>query len=246
MRLFALAFVASTVLPLAACDGGQEGDTTDVGAALLGSRDVTDSRTPFAAELGPRAREEEEDPDLDALGWEVGDTAAPIRVLEFSDFGCGYCRQFHVETWPTLREEYVATGKVLWKFVPMELGMFGPNSENAALAAECALEQERFPAMAERLFAEQGAWKRSGEPRPVFRRFAEEERLDVGRWESCMAAGDRRARVKAGTTASRRLGVRGTPTFFVVGYGAIPGALPLETFRQLLDEVVGRETGDAG
>ena len=44
------------------------------------------------------------------------------------------------------------TGKVEWKYVPMILGMFGPNSEYAAEAGECALEQDKFPEARDRLF----------------------------------------------------------------------------------------------
>lgn len=244
MRLLTLATAIAAVLSCTGCGEDQRSDTSRVGADLLGSRGISSGAVPFASELDRGGRRAE--PDLNTLGWEAGDTAAPVRVLEFSDFGCGYCRRFHVETWPTLRRDYVETGKVLWKFVPMELGMFGPNSEDAALAAECALAQDRFPAMAERLFGEQREWKRADDPGPVFRRLARDADLDVSRWESCMTEGDRRVRVRAGTDASRRLGVRGTPTFFLVGYGAIPGALPLETFRLILDEVYAQETGASG
>ena len=57
----------------------------------------------------------------------------------------------------------------------------------------------------------------------------------VDRWRSCVTGGLRNDRIAAGTQLSQQAGVRGTPTFFVVGYAPIPGALPLELFREVLD-----------
>jgi protein-disulfide isomerase len=44
--------------------------------------------------------------------------------------------------------------------------------------------------------------------------------------------------VQAHSGLANELGVRGTPTFILVGFGMIPGALPLETFRQVIDTVL--------
>ena len=65
---------------------------------------------------------------------------APVRMVEMSDYGCGYCRKFHVETWPVLKRNSWTPAKVEWKFLPFVTGMF-KNSPQATRAAECALEQ---------------------------------------------------------------------------------------------------------
>ena len=184
--------------------------------------------------------------DLDTLGYTVGDPGAPLRVVEFSDFGCGYCRQFHLETWPTLRREYVETGKVRWQYVPMTLGNFGRNALEAAWAAECALEQGRFPAMQDALFRGRTEWLRARDAISVFRRLAEELGLDVERWRTCMGEGRRHDRVEAGSQLAREVGVRGTPTFFVLGYGTVPGAIPLAMFRQVLDDALAKRGATDG
>jgi protein-disulfide isomerase len=172
--------------------------------------------------------------NLDELGYTVGSPDAPVRIIEFSDFGCGYCRQFHQEIWPTLEQEYVATGKVLWKYVPMILGIF-PNAMDAAQAGECAAEQGRFREMQDRLFEAQREWKGSDQAEDVLVSIATDLDLDVPRWSACIREGTRNDRIAAGTQLSQQAGVRGTPTFFVVGYAPIPGALPLELFREVLD-----------
>ena len=250
---------------LAAC-GGSDGDAATPaadrpGAATSGDDGVYRPGPPLANPEGgtapaqppaaPRAQAQEPSrtggTDVDALGFTRGSPDAPVRVVEFSDFGCGYCRQFHEEAWPTLRRDYVETGRVEWKMVPFDVGMF-PHARQAVLAGECAGEQDRFDDLRERLFAEQRTWKSgsAGEALSLFRRLAGEEDLDMDRFNRCMAQGWRAARVDASNALARQLGIRGTPTFYILGFGIVPGALPADQFAQLLDEVLARRAGEPG
>lgn len=183
--------------------------------------------------------------DVSGLGHDAGSVRAPIRVVEFSDFGCGYCRRFHVETYPTLHEEYVETGLVRWKYVPFTLGRF-PNGEEAATAGECAIEQDRFPELRDRLFHDQRAWAGSDEPVDVLVRLAAAEGLDEERFRACLEEGDEAAdRVRENGAAARAIGIRGTPTFFVDGH-PLQGAQPVHVFRQILDRMLELRTSGAG
>jgi len=178
--------------------------------------------------------------DLSRLGFNVGSSDAPIRVVEFSDFGCGYCKRFHAETYPTLKEEYIETGKVVWKYVPFVLGMF-PNAVEAAMAGECAGAQGRepFAAMRDRLFEEQGEWRKSSEPYALFKEYAREVGLEGERFDRCVDERVPAERVRANVRAGRRVGVRGTPMFVVEGF-PLQGALPLEAFREIFDKMLAR------
>lgn len=235
-------------------DAGAGADTADLrdearqtwapGPPLARPPGASQPSGPSAAEAG--GEEPAQEMDLSEVGYDFGSPDAPIRIVEFSDFGCGYCRQFHVETYPTLHEEYVETGKVHWKYVPYILGMFGPNAVDAALAGECAGEQGGFVAMRERLFAAQSEWKGADDPRAHFRRYAGEEGLDAGRFTSCMEENRPQARVVANSQLGRQLGIRGTPTFFILGHSVIPGALPLETFRIVLDQLLAEVEAEGG
>lgn len=62
--------------------------------------------------------------DLTGIGYDRGSVTAPVVIIDFSDFGCPYCGQFSLETYPALEREYVTTGKVLFKYVPFLVGMF--------------------------------------------------------------------------------------------------------------------------
>ena len=94
-----------------------------------------------------------------------------------------------------------------------------------------------FGAMRDRLFSSQPEWKGADDPNPLFETYAAELGLDVDRFRSCVSEGWMDQRIVAGTELSRQVGVRGTPTFVVEGYAPIPGALPLDLFRQVLDTV---------
>ena len=184
---------------------------------------------------GRPVRTQDQAIDVALLGHDRGIPTAPVRVVEFSDYGCGYCRKFHEETWPVLTAGFVDAGKVEWKFLPFVSGMF-KNSPAATLAAECVLEQgdELFEAMHHMVWNRQKDWKNSDEPESVLRGFATEVGADVARFDSCLTEDRRGNRVRAATELARQLGVRGTPTFFIVGYPPLQGALPTETFEQVL------------
>jgi len=174
--------------------------------------------------------------DLDTLGFDFGEAAAPVQVLEFSDFGCGYCRQFHLETFPVLRERFIDTGKVQWKYVPMLLGIF-PNAIEAAQVGECVGEQGRFREISDALFERQSEWKRAGDDGlEVLLDIAVDVGADRAATEACVTENRHAARVASGSAFFANSGGRGTPTFFILGMGQpIPGAVPLDLFSEILD-----------
>lgn len=167
------------------------------------------------------------------MGHGVGPVDAPIQVIEFSDFGCGYCRVFQETTRPVLDAEYVATGKVRWTYVPFVLGMF-PNGDLAAVASECAAEQDLFDPMRRRLYQDQQGWKDSDDPAPFFTRIAEEEGLDADRFSQCLNQAAAPGRIQENTRVGQSAGIRGTPAFFINGF-PVNGAQPLDAFRDMLD-----------
>lgn len=251
-RSRALVTACALAVAAGACgDGGASSESTEsVSQDLLSSMPSTEGAMSQGQPTGtvpmPPAQER---PTIDVvqLGFDRGSAEAPIRVVEMSDYGCGYCRKFHLETWPTLREQFVEEGKVEWKFVPFVTGMF-QNSLAATRAAECTLAQdvETFEAMNEALWEKQSEWKGASEPEPVLRGMAETAGADMGAWDTCVAEQSRDERIAAATALSRQVGVRGTPTFFVVGYPPLQGALPTETFVRILDMVHADATQGGG
>ena len=233
-----LAFVSALlVLTMAACSDGPEqtpGGTISQGIApprLDPSQTVAPSGAGRLADQRPVSRGE-----IESTGYTWGSDDAPIHVVEFSDFGCGYCKQFHLETMRPLFAEYVESGRVHWRFVPFNVGMF-PNADDALSSALCGGDQGKVLEMGDALFERQREWKGSGDVSAVFTQAARDAGLDIETWSACVEE-DRFAELAlTHTNMARRLGIRGTPTFFVDGY-PVPGALPLETFREVFESIL--------
>jgi protein-disulfide isomerase len=239
MRLtsFAVLMVAGG-LAVAGCSGeAAEDGTSDLSRNMLAEPVGDGLSTPIAS--GPnRGPGDEPRIQVSSLGINRGLLEAPVKVVEMSDYGCGYCRQFHQETFPTLLTEFIDSGMVEWKFVPYITGMFG-NSLPATEAAECTYVQQEaaFERLSSRLWDEQSVWKGSDEPAEVIRPWVEELGIDMVAFDACVQEDERLDRIASATSLARQLGVRGTPTFVVLGYAPLQGALPLETFQQLLTAV---------
>ncbi len=239
MNVRTLAVLVAAVL-LGACgsDGADAEGGTDALTRDLLAEPVGDGRsTPVAVDpsladtTAPRV-------SVSRIGFNRGRTEAPVKVVELSDYGCGYCRQFHQETFPTLLSDFIETGMVEWKFMPFVTGMFD-NSLAVTEAAECVYvqDEEAFEVLSRRLWDEQAAWKGSDEPGVVVRDWVSELGVDVGAYDTCLAEDERLGRVASATTLAQQLGVRGTPTFVILGYPPLQGALPLEMFQEVLTAV---------
>lgn len=209
----------------------------DAGDAVATAEAAPAGTTAPASAADTAARVSVHGVDLTGLGYDRGSPGAPITVVEFSDFGCGFCAKMALETKPALMAEFVDSGKVYWKYVPFVIGMF-PNGDEAARAGECAAEQGRFWAMKDSLYRTQRAWKGTSDPAGHLTQLARSAGVDERRWARCYAGEGGRARTVRGNEAAARLGVRATPTFFINGR-MVEGALPLNVFRGGLRQMLG-------
>jgi protein-disulfide isomerase len=167
----------------------------------------------------------------------LGDKNAPLTMVEFTDYQCGFCQRFHTATFPEIRKKYIDTGKV--RFVSRDLPLeFHSNAMRAAQAARCAGDQGKFWAMRDQLVANAGKLT----PADIAG-YAKQIKLDVGTFQSCVDSGKHAAAVKADRAAAEALRIDGTPAF-VVGKSTpegvegvvVVGALPLDAFEAKLEE----------
>lgn len=150
-----------------------------------------------------------ERPQVD--GNAVGDPNAPIKVEEYSDFKCVHCRDFWQRSEKRLVEDYVATGKVYFKYIP--LSFISPESYKAAEGAYCALDQGKFWEYHDYVFANFGAELTDG----VLRAIARELNLDTAAFDSCFNSRKYQQRVLDDARYASGVGATGTPTFNVNG-----------------------------
>ena len=223
---------AVALLVTLGCGGGSGGGNgaAEGGDAGTGSGSTSQSiPTSMLSEGGTTVTPPAQEFSLDELGFDFGSGDASITVVEFSDYGCGYCRRFHTETFPTISEEYIETGKVRWKYVTYVSGMFA-NGLAAAYAAECAGAEDLFSPMSHLLYERQSDWKSLGDPMPVFEELARDVGVEADDFRACVAEERYKPRVRSGILSGARLGVRGTPSFLVNGVPLV-GAQPIEWWR---------------
>lgn len=153
-------------------------------------------------------------------GRAMGDPNAPVKIEVFEDFQCPSCRIFSEETKPEIVANYVATGKVhlTFRHFPfLDNSVPGKESDQAANAAMCAADQNRFWDYHDILFANQ-----NGENRGAFidRRltaFAESIGLDMQAFDACFESQNFQEMISQDETLALGYNIRGTPTVVVDG-----------------------------
>jgi len=156
-----------------------------------------------------------------------GATDAPVTIVEFSDFECPFCKQTH----PTLKqllERY--PGKVRLAYRDFPLDSIHPQARRAAEAARCASDQGKFWEYHDVLFTQSPQLTLED-----LRRYAGQVGLDITKFDGCLAAGVHKTTVQRDLDEGNRLGITGTPAFFINGR-TLTGAQPLEAFARLIDQ----------
>ncbi len=161
----------------------------------------------------------------------TGRADAPVVLIEYSDFKCGYCGKFARDTEPALMKKYVEDGtlRIEWRNFPI----FGAESEAAAKAAWAAGQQDRFQQFHAAAYAQGAKEKGFGEARLL--ELAREAGIpDLERFRQDMAGEGAAAALRKDQEEGYRIGVSSTPSFLVNGR-PITGAQPPATFAAAID-----------
>jgi protein-disulfide isomerase len=156
----------------------------------------------------------------------LGPKDAPVTIVEFSDFHCPFCGRV-VATLKKIMRLYPQQVRLAFRDFP--IANLHPMAPKAAEAARCAGEKGKFWEYHDLLFESQAKTTPAD-----FKRFAEQLKLDADSFATCLDSGKYAAAVAADVQEGARLGITGTPTFFINGR-LVVGALPLEMFQRLID-----------
>jgi protein-disulfide isomerase len=160
-----------------------------------------------------------------------GAANAPVTIVEFTDFHCPFCKTVI----PTLQELATKYGdKVKLVFRDLPIDQLHPGARKAHEAARCADEQGKFWAYHDVLFDK--APRTSAED---LKAYARQVGLDLAKFDQCVASGKPAAMVQRDIDEGARLGIRGTPVFFINGE-LFMGAQPLENFARVIDRELAR------
>ncbi len=207
----------------------------------LGSQKVQAGRRAYLAGLQQHVKVERflEEPEPTRIpvsaehAFAQGPKDAPVTIVEFSDFQCPYCSRV-VGTLKEVVRRYPKQVRLAYRDFP--IASLHPKAHKAAEAARCAGEQGKFWEFHDRLFESQAQAAIED-----FKRFAGELKLDSKRFAACLDSGKYAAAVQADVKEGTRLGITGTPTFFINGR-LLVGALPLEMFQKAIDRELRRSS----
>ncbi len=174
--------------------------------------------------------------DAEEVGVGLGSVEAPVTVVEFADLACPYCAYMALKVFPAVESAYIETGKVRWIFVDFPLPSHR-NSFTAAVLTHCAGDQGKYWDLQERFFERMNDWAHEADPVPALLSIAEELNLDTKALKACLESGVYTERVRKAQQFGLRMNIQATPSFFINGR-FVEGAMPLERFQALLDEML--------
>lgn len=162
----------------------------------------------------------------------TGGKDAPVTIVEFSDFQCPFCRAAE-PTIKQMREKYGDRVKLVYLDFPLEMH---PHALDAAIAGRCAGEQNKFWQFHDAMFADQ----KKLDP-AALKQTAGKLGLDTKKFDACFDGKQVVPGIRADQAEGERLGVNGTPTFFINGIQMVGVKSP-----QAMSVVIDKELARAG
>lgn len=160
--------------------------------------------------------------------WVRGDTKTAKAVLiEYSDFQCPACGMYH----DLLKQLQTDTnGDIALVYRHFPLTAIHPNAKLAAQAAEAAGIQGKFFEMHDELFGNQDDWSEVRDPRDLFVGYAKKIGINEEQFRADIDSDVVKEKVAAAERAGQKVGIRGTPSFFMNGE-AVPTARTYAEFK---------------
>lgn len=170
----------------------------------------------------------------------LGSSDATVAIMEFSDFQCPFCVRFEKQSLGKLKQNYIEKGKV--KFISRDFPLsFHSKAKDAAIAANCALEQGAYEQMRTSLFDNQR--KLSPE---LYVKLSQDLKLDQKAFSTCMKDPAKAKEIEMDIGYGQKIGVTGTPSFLIgkvkdgkiVQAKFLRGAQPYRAFAQQIDALL--------
>ena len=160
----------------------------------------------------------------------LGKESAPVTLVEYASLTCPHCAQFHQNTIPAVKKEYIETGKVklVYRDFPLDqLALSG------SMIARCA-GRDRYFAFIDVMFAQQSTWARDTNPLAALSRIARLGGMSQAKFDECLK--DKKiadAVVQQRLDGDKKFGINATPTVIINGK-RYSGGLTIEQFRAVV------------
>jgi protein-disulfide isomerase len=155
----------------------------------------------------------------------LGPEDAPVVIVEFSDFNCGYCRKWYQDSLQPILDHYPGQIRYVYRDYPF----LAESSLTAAKAAQCANEQGAFWEFHNAFFE-----RNESKTMDSYLLLAEEFNLNIDDFQECYDSERTMDEIENDAVSAAELGVRGTPAFYINGLPLF-GAQPIENFYAVID-----------
>ncbi len=168
-----------------------------------------------------------------------GDKKAPLKLVEYSDFECPFCKRFH-STMNQILKEY--DGKIAWVYRQFPLVQLHPkNAYKAALASECVAklgDNNSFWDFTDKYF-DLTPSNDTIDFDKILRETSKAAGIDVNKIKSCMEESEIKVAVEEDIQNAIETGGRGTPWSILISKDGkkipVNGALPYEQLKQIIE-----------
>ena len=239
------------LLTLLISAGGCANNASLNNSALLGTASLTTSSAgaqaetpfnPFADEAGSdiKRRKIIENPTLEQImqpgplpEMTLGRADAPVTIIKYASMTCPYCREFQIKIFPTLKREYIDTGKVRYILREFPIGF---QSGAATIALRCVPANKYFT-LYDKFMRQQRRWVSQEVRRgPIFQ-VAKQVGLSRAKFDSCFADETLSQNLNQIKERGRTLGIIGTPNYFIAGR-LYKRRLTMRDMRNLINEAL--------
>jgi protein-disulfide isomerase len=160
-----------------------------------------------------------------------GPAAAPVTIVEFSDFECPFCGNL----FPVLKEietNYAGKVRVIYRQYPLDIH---PHAQKAAEASLCANEQQSFWVFHDLLFGNQKDLTVE-----ALKKKAEDLKLNTAAFNACLDSGKHAAAIRQDIVDGSKAGVSATPAMFINGR-LLVGARPYADISSVIEDELQRK-----
>lgn len=137
-----------------------------------------------------------------------------VTLVEYGDYECPFCGEYY----PTVKQVQAEFNQqIFFQFRNFPLVSIHQNAFAGARAAEAAALQNKFWQMHDLLYENQTAWSGASNPTPFFNQYATQLGLNLTQFQSDYASGKVNDLINADMAEGNKLGIQGTPTFYLDG-----------------------------
>ena len=166
----------------------------------------------------------------------IGETNAPITIIEYASLSCSHCADFHINTLDKLKKEYVDTGmaKIVFRNFPYNYpALLG------SMVLQCIPEDVRYDYM-NALFQLQPNWvvRENAKSSQELYKIMQSGGMTKEEFDSCISNKELEEKIlQIVINAQNEYNIRSTPSFLINGI-LVEGNKSIKEFRQIIDKIL--------